>query len=216
MSIKEIKNEYFDLKKEKYDRLVQQARFYTQQAIEAENAGDKSTADVLRMAARQQYGKADEIANLYPVTVGKQHPIGLKKKPRTKKTPGRSGRKLSVNEMMASVFQGVEKVIGKNLAMDTLQHSATPEECKQWIQTIKAMFTDSEGKLDKKGYCNALNIARGNMLFTASELEKAVEDARQSGNTAGVPGYEVLIKRNQINAGLLAKEIKAVGGTVKD
>ncbi len=212
MSIKEIND--INQIKEKYDWLIQQGRFYTQQAIEAENAGDKSTADVLRMAARQQYGKAEKIAKLYPGTVGRQPTIDWKKRPKTKKTPSKSGRKLTAKEMIASTFQGIEKVIGKNLAMHTMQHSATPDECKRWIKTIKAKFTDQCGWLDKKGYCNVLNTTRDNMLFTISELQKAVEEARQSGNTAGIPGYEVLIERNQINAELLAKEIKLVGGIV--
>lgn len=137
-----------------------------------------------------------------------------KKKPRTKKTPRRSGRKTTINEMLAGVFRGVEKVTGKNLAADTLQHVTTPEECRQWVKTIKAMFTDREGKLDKKGYCNALNTTRDSMLFTVSELQKAIEDARRSRNDAAVPGYEVMIEQYKTNAGILEKEIKKNGGKI--
>ena len=209
-SLKEMKR----AGKENYNMLIRRAKNYTRQAIEAENAGDKTTAQALRVTAQQAYDRAEEMARHIPIGVTKTPAHAGKKKPRTKKTPSRSGRKLTVNEMMAGVFRGVEKVTGKNLATDTLQYATTPEECRQWVKTVKAMFTDREGKLDKKGYCNALNTTRDNMLFTVSELQKAIEDARRSGDAAAVPGYEVMIERNQTNAGILEKEIKSNGGKV--
>lgn len=199
---------------ENYKMLIQRAEDYTRQAKEAEKAGDKSTAEALRVTARQARERADEMARYLPIGVIKAPAHAGKKKPRTKKKPSRSGRKLTADDMIAGVFRGVQKATGKNYATDTLQHATTPEECKQWLKTVKAMFTDADGKLDKKGYCNALNSTRDNMLFTAGELQKAIEDARRSGNDKSIPGYETMINQYQTNAGLLADEIRANGGKV--
>ena len=130
------------------------------------------------------------------------------------RTPSRSERNISVNEMMAGIFRSVEKATGKNLVMDPLQHATTPDECRQWLETVKAMFTDREGKLNKKEYCKALNSVRNNLLFTVKELEQAIADANRSGNTETIPGFEVMIERYETNAGILAEEIQKNGGKV--
>ena len=93
------------------------------------------------------------------------------------------------------------------------QHVTTAEELKVDILVIRKRYTSSDG-LDAARYCSALNSWRDNILFTAGELKTAAEEARRSGDPEAVPGYEVMIKQYQTNAGILAKEIKSVGGIV--
>ena len=199
---------------ENYNALIRRVDNYTRQAIREENAGNMELAQAFRKSARHNYEMAEELAKQLPVK-GKKKPARNKdKKPRTPIPPRRSNSKLAVSEMLAGIFRGVEKATGKNFATETLQYSTTPEECKQWLQTVKAMFTDRKGKLNKTEYCNALNYTRDNILFTVCELKNAIETAQKYGNTGAVPGYKVMIERDEANAEMIAKEIEKNGGTV--
>lgn len=133
-----------------------------------------------------------------------------------KHSPGRSmpGEKLTADKIIAGVLKGAEKATGKSLALDTLQHVTSVEECKYWIQVLKAMCTDVDGNLDKKAYCSTLNTARDSMLFTCGELRQAIKDAIRDGNESMVPGYETLINQYETNAAAIAAEISANGGKI--
>ena len=98
--------------------------------------------------------------------------------------------------------------------MDTLQHVTSEAECKYWVQVLRAMYTDTSGKLDKESYCGALNAARDSMLSTCGELRQAAEDASRYGNENSVPGYKILIEQYETNAAVIAAEIIANGGKV--
>ena len=196
--------------RQKYNQTIQRAREAEQKAEHWEKRGDGQLARIYRMNAENLRERANALkAEIDHI---EKNARSIRKKKKT--TGSRSGRKLTTDDMIAGIFRGVEKATGKNYATDTLQYATTPEECKVWLRTVKAMFTDAGGKLDKKGYCNALNYTRDNMLFTAGELQKAIEDARRSGNDMPIPGYETLINQHQTNAGLLADEIRANGGKV--
>lgn len=140
-------------------------------------------------------------------------PIGVGRKAAPKKKNS-SRSKISVDDLIAGTLKGVQKATGKNYAADILQHVTTPQECNQWMRTVKAMFTNADGKVDKKGYCNALNTVRDNILFTVSELKKAIDDAQRSRDNKAVPGYETMIEQHLTIAGMLEKEIKSNGGKV--
>lgn len=215
--------------KEKYNELLQRIKQDESKAEYWEKAGETDLAEHYRQNVKTMKQKADKLQ--LDVKAGERVEAVLKGnarrsvrqaprrkttagKPRTQGTPNRSGRKLTADEIIAGLFKGVEKATGKNFATDTIQHVTTPDECREWLKTVKAMHTDKEGKLDKKGYCNALNNVRDNMLFTIQELKKAIEDARRSGEEKAIPGYETLINQYETNAGIIADEIKANGGKV--
>lgn len=135
-----------------------------------------------------------------------RHGYDLARKQRKKKTG---------NEAMKKAAAFFEKLAaGINSHEDPAkQHVTTAEELKLDILVIRKRYTSSDG-LDVARYCSALNIWLDNILFTAGELKTAAEEARRSGDPEAVQAYEVMIKQYQTNAGILAKEIKSVGGTV--
>ena len=116
-------------------------------------------------------------------------------------------------DLLAATFRGVEKATGKNCAAETIQHVTTEAECREWIEICRAMFT-IDGKLDKEGYCSALNTTRDNILFTARQLTLELNDARRSGNKKAAESYETIINIDQTNAGIIAEEIRQNGGKV--
>ena len=139
---------------------------------------------------------------------------GYRQEARYSPRGGMPGKKLTADKIIAGVLKGVEKATGKSLALDTLQHVTSVEECKYWIQVLKGMCTDVDGNLDKKAYCSTLNTARDSMLFTCGELRQAIKDAIRDGNESMVPGYETLINQYETNAAAIAAEISANGGKI--
>lgn len=125
---------------------------------------------------------------------------------------GRKKKKMTPGDIMAGLFQSVEKTTGKDFSLDVIQHVTNPDECRLLLQRIKATFTKIDGTLDREGYCGALNRSRDNILFTIDELKKAIEDARREGNEKPIPGYEILIEKYETNAGIIKAEIEKNGG----
>lgn len=130
----------------------------------------------------------------------------MQRKARQKKT-------IRTLDLLAATFRGIEKVTGKNCAAKTIQHATTEAECREWIEICRAMFT-IDGKLDKEGYCSALNTIRDNTLFTAQQLTLELNDARRSGDKKAAESYETIINIYQTNAEIIADEIRKNGGKV--
>ena len=115
---------------------------------------------------------------------------------------------------LAGAFFGKLAASAKDQREDPAeQHVTTVTELKDDILILRERYTEPDG-LDAARYCSALNTWRDNILFTVGELKKAADEDRRSGNPEAVPGYEVMIKQYQTNAGILAKEIESVGGIV--
>ena len=172
---------------------------------------------VLRMTRKGDKGLKDNKHALLRLKHEAERAQYFAKRIRKEEYPSRGsmpGKNMTADAVIAGVLKGVEKATGKSLALDTLQHVTSVEECKYWIQVLKAMYTDVDGNLDKKAYCSALNTVRDSMLFTCGELRQAIKDAIRDGNESMVPGYETLINQYETNAAAIAAEISANGGKV--
>ena len=131
---------------------------------------------------------------------------GNARRKRSGKAPAKSGNRYQ------ALIKGMAGFLGVTAA-DILQHVTTETEIKIKIQQYRDLYTKG-GKLDTAAYCKALNSWRDNLLFTISELEKAIEDARREGNNAVIPGYETAIEQYKKNAEIIAGEIRQNGGKV--
>ena len=197
-----IKPEQIEAQRKSYARQNGKAAFYYKQADEIEAQGDKVTAEALRAAAREANRNANEIRAKSPARMDSPQPIrpGYRaKKPAKKKTAGQG--KAFINALADSLRAG------------TLQHVTTEKELTAWIEYTKRLYTDENG-LNKVEYCKGLNTVRDNLLFTVSELEKAIQDANREGNEKPIPGYKTMIEKYNNNAEILAEEIRKNGGKV--
>lgn len=188
-----------------YNRLVKLAQERADQAKEAKDRGDMTTADALLAAARAATRQAEEMGR----RLGKR-PQPVKKTGTQRKRSG--AKKAPTATRYQALLNGMANFLGVSAA-DILQHVTTDTELKARIQSLKNKYIKA-GELDKKGYCKALNEYRDNMLFTAGELEKAIQEARKEGNNGVIPGYETAAKQYRSHAGIIAAEIRKNGGTV--
>lgn len=201
---KTIKPEHIKQNADRYKYYSVNADFYRRQADEMERQGDKITAEAMRAAARGAERQAEEIKKKYPgrLEATATQPIrtgSRAKKPAKKKTAGQG--KAFINALADSLRAG------------TLQHVTTEKELTAWIEYTKRLYTDENG-LNKVEYCKGLNTVRDNLLFTVSELEKAIQDASREGNEKPIPGYKTMIEKYNNNAEILAEEIRKNGGKV--
>lgn len=195
--------------KEEYERLQESIKQCDAKAKKCLSMGDSALAEVYSAEARLMKRRAEQLERSYGIRPGSDPtPTAHRKDPtpaahRKDQRPSKPG----VQDIISGVFKGMEKVTGKNYALEALQHVTSEKECQQLLMTVKNMFTDSDGNLDKKGYCSALQDVLDSMSCTINELEKAIDDAKRDGNTGMIPGLETAIKQYRANAAIIKKEI---------
>lgn len=186
--------------KEEYARLQENIKQCEAKARYWLSIGDCAMAEVYGLEVKQMKRRADRLEQYYKFRPGAD-PTPAADRPEPKRS------KPDVQDIISGVFKGMEKVTGKNYALEALQHVTSEKECQQLMMTVKNMFTDSDGNLDKKGYCSALQDVLDSMSCTINELEKAIDDAKRDGNTGMIPGLETAIKQYRANAAIIKKEI---------
>lgn len=196
-----IKTDQIKQNETRYNYYCGKADFYKKEAVKFERLGDQTAADTMSAAAREAERKAEEIR--------KNHPGRLKAATQPQKNRKKAGKKKTVN----SKGKAFINALADSMKGVTLQYVTTEDELKAWIHRTRLFYTDENG-LNKVEYCKALNTMRDNMLFTISELEKDIEDARKEGNEKAIPGYETIIDKYTEHAGIIAQEIQANGGKV--
>lgn len=188
--------------REEYNRLQESIKQCEAKSKYWLSIGNGVLAEVYSAEARQMKRRADQLERYYKFRPGADPtPAPAAYRPEPKRS------KPDVQDIISGVFKGMEKVTGKNYALEALQHVTSEKECQQLLMTVKNMFTDSDGNLDKKGYCSALQDVLDSMSCTINELEKAIDDAKRDGNTGMIPGLETAIKQYRANAAIIKKEI---------
>ena len=193
--------------KEEYARLQESIKQCEAKEKYWLSIGNGAMAEVYGTEVNRMKGRANQLERYYGFHPGADPtsaPAAYRPEPKRSK-PKRS--KPDVQDIISGVFKSLENVTGKNYALEALQHVTSEKECQQLLMTVKNMFTDSEGNLDKKGYCSALQDVLDSMSCTINELEKAIDDAKRDGNTGMIPGLETAIKQYRANAAIIKKEI---------
>ncbi len=195
--------------------MLQTIRRHSEQAAYWRTRGDdrlaeyhRQQADALKRKARQRGVILESHGIEPPVPYWKMGKAAQARKKEPRKN-------VNMSAVMAGVFMGVQNVTGSNYALQAIQQATTEAECYQWLEVIRSMYTDQEGKLDKKGYCEALNESRANMQVTIEELQRSIREARRSGDSGVIAGYEKLIERYKANIDILEKEIRKNGGQLE-